>query len=172
MLLAIPRRRSWVTPKLAPRPSPIEGTGFLATAPIAPGEVCIRIGGTLLEEGEFRAWMAERRKFSALAVGAGLHLVLDDDDPARFGNHSCDAALWHRDSVTLVARRPIPTGTEATVDYALHTSDPEFRMECRCGAAECRGVVTGDDWRRPDVQRRYAGHLSPFLNRRIAAGRP
>jgi hypothetical protein len=29
--------------------------------------------------------------------------------------------------------------------------------------------VTGEDWRRPDLWARYAGHFSPYLERRIKA---
>jgi len=41
-------------------------------------------------------------------------------------------------------------------------------MECRCGSPLCRGVITGDDWRRTDLQARYRGHFSPFIDARIA----
>jgi hypothetical protein len=56
------------------------------------------------------------------------------------------------------------------VDYATHTADLAWSMTCTCGSPHCRRVVTNEDWRRPDVQERYADHFSPFLNRRIAAG--
>ncbi len=71
--------------------------------------------------------------------------------------------------MTFAARRDIAPGEEVTDDYALLSADLAFRMECRCGSAACRGLVTNDDWRRLDLQERYAGHFSPFLNRRIAA---
>jgi uncharacterized protein len=54
-------------------------------------------------------------------------------------------------------------------DYALATVSPEWRMECHCGAASCRGVVTGNDWQLAELQERYRGHFSPFINARIAA---
>ena len=69
----------------------------------------------------------------------------------------------------LLARTPIAAGEEVTVDYAQHTADLPWSMPCRCGSPLCRGTVTNEDWRRRDVQQRYAGHFSPFLNRRIAA---
>jgi uncharacterized protein len=46
-----------------------------------------------------------------------------------------------------------------------------WSMACNCGSPHCRRIVTNEDWRRPDVQERYAGHFSPFLNHRIAAAR-
>ena len=31
----------------------------------------------------------------------------------------------------------------------------------------CRHHVTGDDWQLPELQTRYAGHFSPYIQRRI-----
>jgi len=40
-------------------------------------------------------------------------------------------------------------------------------MECRCGAAACRGVLTGTDWMRPDLRERYSGWFSWWLQQQI-----
>jgi hypothetical protein len=45
-----------------------------------------------------------------------------------------------------------------------------FAMPCRCGSTLCRGRVTGTDWRRPDLQRRYGDHWVPGLLARIRRG--
>ena len=161
---------SWLDPRVVVAPSAIEGRGLFARAPIEAGEVVARLGGEVLTDDEFRARSRRLAKYSALAIGDGRHLLLDDDSPAGFGNHSCDSNLWMADEVTVVARRRIEAGEEVTVDYALHTADTPWSMACRCVAPACRGVVTSDDWRRRDVQERYAGHFSPFLNRRIDVG--
>jgi hypothetical protein len=58
-------------------------------------------------------------------------------------------------------------GDEITLDYATVSGADGFAMECRCGSALCRGRVTSDDWRRPDLRRRYVGHWTPVLRRRI-----
>ena len=72
-------------------------------------------------------------------------------------------------TASLVARRDIEAGEEVTVDYALFTTQSNWMLDnrCRCGSPYCRRVVTGDDWRREDVQERYRDHFSPFINRRI-----
>src|SRR5438045_2910448 len=64
--------------------------------------------------------------------------------------------------------REPPAREELTLDYALFSVAPEWRMECHCGSSLCRGVVTGNDWRLLELQERYAGHFSPFINARIA----
>jgi len=39
-------------------------------------------------------------------------------------------------------------------------------FECECGAPNCRKIVTGKDWQRPELQRRYAGYFSAYLARK------
>jgi hypothetical protein len=86
-----------------------------------------------------------------------------------YGNHSCDPNTWWVDAVTLVARRDIRPGEEVTNDYGTSTGT-DFEMVCSCGAAVCRGVVTGEDWRREDLQERYGDHWIPALLRKQGGG--
>lgn len=125
------------------------------------------LGGTVIDDVE----LARLSRHSSLAVGEGINLLQADDDPARYGNHSCDPNLWLADEVTVATRQRVEAGEELTVDYATMTVAP-WQMECRCGAASCRGVVTGEDWRRPDLQERYAGRFSPFIDARISSRAP
>ncbi len=92
-----------------------------------------------------------------------------------FLNHSCDPNLWLVDEVTFGARRDIRPGEEVTADYAYWQAEEDLiaAWTCHCGSPLCRGRVTGRDWRLPELQERYRGHFSPFINARIAAlGRP
>ena len=155
---------SRVDPRLELGDSGIAGRGLFAVLPIEEGATCIVFGGRLTDLDTLHALV----DYSALAVGPDEHLVQQEDDPVRFLNHSCDSNLWLADAITAVARRRIGIGEEVTLDYALLSDDSTWRMPCRCGAESCRGVITADDWRREEVQQRYAGHFSPFLNLRIA----
>ncbi len=147
------------------RPSPIEGHGLFAARPIAADEVVVVLGGRLVDDAGF-AGASARGPVSGHAVAPGWHLLQDDDDPARFGNHSCHPTTWLVDEVTLVARRSIAPDEELTSDYATLTADPAWELACRCGASSCRGTVTGRDLDRPELRDRYAGHVVPFLERR------
>jgi hypothetical protein len=33
----------------------------------------------------------------------------------------------------------------------------------------CRRILTGKDWQRPELKKRYAGYFSAYLTRKIAA---
>jgi hypothetical protein len=158
---------SWLNPKLIVRESRIAGLGLFAIARVERGEVCCRLAGELMTDKQFRVYVSGRARYSALAVDERLHLVQSDDDPTTKGNHSCDPNMWLADSVAVVARRPITPGDEATIDYALLTVEPSWSMECKCGSVLCRELVTGEDWRLPELRARYEGHWSPFIDRRI-----
>jgi hypothetical protein len=159
--------RCWLDPRVVARPSSIEGLGLFASAPIAKGEIVGRLGGRVIYEEELRRVSRTRPKYNSAAIGEGVNVLLEDLEMIAHGNHSCDSNLWMRDEYTLEARRDIASGEEVTVDYALQTSIPEWEMACQCGSPLCRKVLHGDDWMRPELQARYRGHFSPFLNRRI-----
>jgi hypothetical protein len=159
--------RCWLDPRVVARPSTIEGLGLFATAPIAKGEVVGTLGGRVIDDAELHQISRTRSKYSSAAIGEGVNVLLEDDEVIARGNHSCDSNLWMRDELTLEARRNIATGEEVTVDYALQTSVADWEMACSCGSPRCRNVVRGDDWMRPELQDRYRGHFSPFLNVRI-----
>jgi uncharacterized protein len=115
-----------------------------------------------------------RPYIDTITVGADLHLVLplrQASGPSRqangYGNHSCDPNLWWVSAYELAARRPVDSGDELTNDYATSSADADFVMECLCGSPLCRGVVTGDDWRRPELRERYGQHWVPALLTRI-----
>jgi SET domain-containing protein len=160
------RTVSWLDPRVEIRSSTVEGKGLFAKKRIAAREVVWIMGGEVLPATALDAVKA-RTKYSSAFISDDLIIVLRDDDPLTFGNHSCDPNVWMHDGVSAEARREIAPGEELTVDYALHTDDPAWSMLCNCGSPLCRDVVRGDDWRLPELQRRYINHFSPFINARV-----
>jgi hypothetical protein len=146
--------------------------GF-ARRTIAPGVIVSRLGGRLVTGRELQqifcesAHLPDHPYVDAITVDDDLHLVLPPGQPSHYGNHSCDPNLWWDDAYTLVARRLIEAGEEVTNDYATSTGTATFAMTCSCGSSLCRGVVTGDDWRLPELQARYRDHWIPALLARI-----
>ncbi len=152
------------------RPSPIEGRGLFATAPIAPGEVVMGFGGRLVTRAELEAMIVPSDVYiDCISVEDGIDLVMPPGQDVHFANHSCDPNIWHTDAFTVVARREIAAGDEITVDYATHSDAPGDLFVCSCGSELCRGVVTGADWRRPELRERYGDHWVPVLLERIAS---
>ncbi|HET6794807.1 MAG TPA: DUF952 domain-containing protein [Acidimicrobiales bacterium] len=111
--------RSWLSSKVEVRPSPIEGLGLFAVAPVGEGEPVSVMGGRLLTDEELADHVATADRWSATSIGGGLNILQDPEDPLALGNHSCPGNVWMVDELTLAARRPIAAGEEITVDYAL-----------------------------------------------------
>jgi hypothetical protein len=92
-----------------------------------------------------------------------------ENEPPDFINHACEPNAGLDGQIAIVALRRILPGEEVTIDYAMCDGSPYDEFECACGSALCRGKVTGNDWRDPVLWKRYAGHFSPYLQRRIDA---
>ncbi|MFL6568844.1 MAG: SET domain-containing protein, partial [Chthoniobacterales bacterium] len=56
---------------------------------------------------------------------------------------------------------------ELTHDWAMTDDNDDPPTGCRCGAGQCRKIITGKDWQRPELQRRYAGYFSAYLEEKI-----
>ena len=90
-------------------------------------------------------------------------------DISNYMNHSCEPTCLFVDggdayTGLMVAARDLKPGDEITYDYCTSEDcDLSPEWQCHCGTASCRGRVTPFDWRRPELQRRYAGHFLPHI---------
>jgi uncharacterized protein len=164
---------SWITPKARKGvTSAISGRGIVAVDDIAAGEVVAVKGGHIVTTDELRA-LPEQLQESEVQIADGLHLAALDEDEYEpvmlFLNHSCEPNVGFGGNIVLVAMRPIAAGAELTTDYALF-DDYDGSMECTCGRPTCRGRIDGQDWRRPELQERYRGYFSWYLERKIVGG--
>ncbi|TDU01888.1 hypothetical protein EDD99_0270 [Streptomyces sp. 846.5] len=161
---------SWITPKACKGlSSTIAGRGLFATESISAGEIVAVKGGHIVTTQALRA-LADPLPNSEIQIADGLHLVAlspEEYEPVMlFINHCCEPNVGFAGNVVLVAMSDIDPGQELTTDYALF-DDYDGQMTCQCAAARCRGVIDGQDWRRADLQERYRGHFSWYLQRRI-----
>ena len=162
------RRVAWNHPHLDRKLTEDAGYTLVATAPIAKGALLVVWGGIVVDTATLRT-LPEMAQHRSIQVEEDLHLTSGMvDDLADCVNHSCDPNAGLQGQITLIALRDIAAGEEVCFDYAMCDGDPEFRMTCLCGQPNCRGVITGDDWRIPELQQRYQGYFSPYLQRRIA----
>jgi len=161
-------RFTWLTGKAEIRSLASGQSSAFASSPIAPGETVAVFGGSLMDGAELRALSPDRRSRS-IQVEENLFLV-----PGEFAedgdliNHSCEPTCGLRGSSILVAMREIHVGEELTYEYATSDGEPYDEFACLCGAARCRKFVRGSDWKLPEIQERFNGWFSPYLQRRIA----
>jgi ribosomal protein S18 acetylase RimI-like enzyme len=163
------KQLTWSHPDLEVRTSEIEGDGLFASRPIQAGTVVAVLGGHRVDTKELTRLLDESDKpVDTITIGADEHLVLPTDPrpTIAYGNHSCDPNLWWIDAITLEARRDIAQGEELTSDYGTSTGVP-YELTCNCGSPLCRGIVTGEDWKIPELQQRYGDNWIPALRKRM-----
>ncbi len=148
----------------------IHGTGLLATRPIQAGEILFQWDETctMVSMDDFWAMPeAERDEFWWFAFQCDANTFIYSDDDDGYMNHCCDPNSWWRDDQTLVASRDIAAGEEVTYDYATTEISVPFSMPCKCGASNCRSVVTHRDHLDPAWQARFGDHLPTFVKQSI-----
>jgi hypothetical protein len=137
---------------------------------VRAGDTLVVWGGEVTT-GDMLHRMSEEKHRLAVQIEEDLYLVTGAEGPADWVNHSCDPNAGVVGQIVLVALRDIRVGEEVCFDYATTDGSPYDEFECGCGSPRCRGHVTGDDWRLADLQARYAGHFSPYIQRRIDRSR-
>jgi uncharacterized protein len=163
---------SYISPKATKGvESGIEGRGLVADQPIARDEVVAIKGGHIVDTDTLLT-LSRRLQDSEVKIADGWHVAALDDDEYEavmlFLNHSCDPNVGLAGNVVFVAMRDIAVGEELTTDYALF-DDSDEQMTCRCGSRRCRGIVTGKDWQHTDLQERYGGYFSTYLQDKIGS---
>ena len=160
---------NWLTPKAEARPSGDKGWGSFAVEPVLAGETVAAFGGWVVSGATLEGLGADRQSRS-IQVDTDLYLVSGETpEPGDMLNHSCEPNCGLLGQLQLVAMRDIAPGEELCFDYAMCDASDYDEFQCLCQEPNCRTVVTGSDWRDPDVQEKYAGWFSPYLARRIAA---
>jgi hypothetical protein len=162
---------SWISPRVRKGvPSPIDGRGLVAVGDIARDEVVAVKGGHIIDV-EGLARLPEHLRSSEIQIAEGLYLAArasDEYEPVMlFINHSCEPNVGFAGNIVLVAMRDIRAGAELTTDYALFDT-PRRALECHCGAPSCRRSIRGTDWMLPELQTKYDGYFSSYVQRRIA----
>lgn len=165
-------RLSYLSPKTEVRESRIHGRGLFATDKIHKGEVVAVKGGHIVTRERLREITPQLGPVE-IQIGDDLFIAPVTDDERElsmlYSNHSCDANLGMRGEITFVALRNIRADEELTHDWCT-TDDDDYSVECKCSAANCRKILTGKDWQRPELQKQYAGYFSAYLAKKIASG--
>src|SRR6478735_9413425 len=151
--------------------SKIHGRGVFAVADIAKNENVAVKGGHIVDRKTLREKITPRLGPVEIQIDGDLFIAAVTEEERELSmlylNHSCDPNLGMRGEITFVAMRDIRAGEELTHDWAM-TDDDDYSLECNCGTSDCRKTLTGKDWQRPDLQKRYAGYFSVYLARKIA----
>lgn len=161
--------RCYRSPKIEVRTCGLEGRGVFAKEKIEQGEVvAVKVGHVVTSEqlpeitrgvGDYALQIHDRFYLSPMSQEEVDRMTI-------FINHSCDPNVGFDGQITYVAMRDIEAGEELCHDYAMERTD-DYSLDCRCGSKLCRGKVTGEDWKNPELQQRYGTYFSSYILRKI-----
>lgn len=158
----------WITPKAKSYKSPIHGFGVIAMEPINKGEVVMFVGGIAVPR-------AEILKYRAVMWNIGIQVHDDfwivpttrkELEETGVPNHSCDPNIGFEGSVCYIEIRDVSPEEEIVVDYAFMESEFE-PFKCKCGSQNCRKTIKPDDWKIPELQKKYGQYFSPYLKKQV-----
>jgi len=159
---------NWLSPDAQASSAGEKGMGSYAIAPISEGQTVVGFGGYVTTRDVLDT-LPEDQQHRSIQVAPELYLTPSANrEPGDMINHSCDPNLGLLGSMVLVAMRDISVGDELTFDYATCDDSDYDEFDCLCGTAVCRGRITGQDWKLPELQAKYDGWFSPFIARKIA----
>lgn len=162
---------SYLSSKLEGRPKADgSGNGIYTLQPVKQGELVAVFGGVVYEWDAF-IHLPDRERSLCIQVEDRHFLVPRPIGEGDYVNHSCNPNAGLSGQIGLVAMRDIKAGEEVCFDYAMCDTMPYDEFECECGSATCRGNVSGNDWQKPELQKRYAGFFAPHVQRKIEAQR-
>ena len=152
-----------------PRSIPPKGFGSFALDWIPKGSHIATFGGPILTAEQFSLQTADVRSRSIQIERDSFITGPPHREPGDTINHSCEPNCGMRNATQIVTMRDVLEGEELTYDYAMSDISDYDEFRCGCGAQFCRGTVTGNDWKLPDIQTRYQGYFSPYIAREIVA---
>ncbi len=166
-------KKSYLSSKIERRKSSHSGEGLFVKEKILKRELIIDFStgpGTILNKEQAKK-LFETGYDYMLQTGDGTYFAATNEselEDADFLNHSCDPNCGINGSLRIVALRDIKPGEELVFDYAMNESS-EFEMGCNCGSKNCRKIITGNDWKDPELQKKYDGFFSECLQKKIDA---
>lgn len=162
--------KSYRSSKVQVKTSSLKGRGIFAIEPIVKGEIVFIKAGQILNYEE--AIESEQRFGDyCLQIHDNFYLGPKTEEELEntsiYANHSCEPNIGPEGQITFVALRDILPGEELCHDYAM-TTMRNYTLECKCRSKNCRGVITGNDWKKVELQIKYGNNFMHFILKRIA----
>jgi len=157
--------RSFTSNKTEIRKSKKQGRGFFAIDDIRKDEILAIRSGHIVQLDEAIRLDKEVGDFS-LQISDDHFLCPKTkeelDNIALYINHSCDPNVGMDGQINYASMRDIKAGEELCLDYAMAMTT-DYSLECNCGSDNCRGKITGSDWKNKKLQKKYGHYFAAFI---------
>jgi len=162
---------NWLNPKAQIKKISDKGAGSFAQEIISQGEVVASFGGFVVQTKDLKDFSQDRVSRSIQASKTTYILSGLEPEPGDMLNHSCNPNCGATGISTIVAIKQIEVGEEITFDYAMTDASSYDEFVCFCGQANCRKKITGNDWQIEDIQEKYKGFFSSYVEKLISRSR-
>ena len=163
------KSESYVNPKVTKKDSPGKGIGLFANQKISKGEIVSISGGIIINRKEWGDFQNENGDYAYYIENDFLIAPLNPKNPSDDWrmNHCCNPNCGIKGQICFVAMRDIEADEELTFDYAMTESDPDYRVELNCDKENCRKVFSGNDFKNKEIQKKYNGFFSLYIQEKI-----
>ncbi len=167
------RTFSWVTASVIIKDTKKYGMGIYAKKEIKKDEKIAMFGGCVMtrkEEDDTPPDLYDN------AIQIDDNLVIgtknkNEVEDATMLNHSCNANTYVKGQILLVAIRDIKQNEQVTLDFSTVLFHPKgvrpYRLKCLCGEKSCRGIITDNDWKNKEIQKKYKGYFPLHIQEKI-----
>jgi len=159
----------YITKKVEVREAPGKGKGLFAIEFISKGEIVSISGGVIISSSIWKDFKKKYRDYAYFIEENFLIAPLNPKDPSADWrmNHCCEANCGLKGQIVFVAMRDIQVGEELVYDYAMTETDPEYELHVSCKYPSCRKKITGNDWKNIELQKKYDGYFSLYIQEKI-----
>lgn len=165
--------KSYFSSKVKIGPSSIHDTGLLAVEEIKKDDIIGIKDGYIIPRtlfNEIGGWHSKIGQ-SVLQIADDFFLGprFEDEIPLTmmYVNHSCDPTVGFLGNCVCIAMRDIKPGEELTTDYAVWLADSSYSLKCSCQSPNCRNEIRGTDWQNLELQNKYRGYFSSYIQQKI-----
>jgi hypothetical protein len=148
------------------------GEGIFTTINIPSGVPILEMKGDLIQGTDSRS---NHPYVKQIGHQTFLGLSGDIDD---YINHNCNPNCTLHivgNRAFLYSLHVITADTEITFDYSTSSTDTvgEWKMECKCGAPNCRKIISGFQYLEPGLQEDYKkrGLVPLFMRSQVFGGK-
>ncbi len=159
----------YLTSKAETRNYSVHNKGTFATKLIKKGELIAIFGGKVMD---FPTWDKLPKELNEVSIQIHDDFLIGPNNIKDLGtgdyiNHSCEPNSGIKGQIFLEAMKNISPNEEITFDYCTVAAGPYFEFECNCGSNNCRKKLTTEDWKNSELQKKYKGYFSYFLEKKI-----
>lgn len=158
--------QDWLNPLTEVRQSPINQKGLFAKENITKGTKIVIFGGKLIYNNDLYMIPKGMQDYN-IQIDENVVLLSDGLHNSDFINHSCCPNSGFKGQIILIAMRDIKKNEEITFDYAMVVSGEKYNILCHCGSPYCRLIITENDWKLKNLQKRYKNYFAQYIEDKI-----